>query len=42
MDVRREPVSIEEPQHSRFTAVTFRGGPAATIVNGAFVWRNDE
>jgi dihydroorotase len=37
-DVNR---SASKSRNSPFDGVSFRGGPAATIVNGAFVWRRD-
>ena len=37
-DVNR---SASKSRNSPFDGVVFRGGPAATIVNGAFVWRRD-
>jgi dihydroorotase len=37
-DVNR---SFSKSRNSPFDDVRFRGGPAATIVNGAFVWRRD-
>jgi dihydroorotase len=37
-DVNR---SASKSRNSPFDDVTFRGGPVATIVNGAFVWRRD-
>ena len=33
--------SPSKSRNSPFDGVTFRGGPVATIVNGAFVWRRD-
>jgi dihydroorotase len=33
--------SFSRSRNSPFDGRTFRGGPAATIVNGAFAWRRD-
>jgi dihydroorotase len=38
-DVNR---SCSKSKNSPFHGVCFKGGPMATIVNGAFVWRRDE
>ena len=40
LDVRRESVSSKS-RNSPFDGTEFRGGPVATIVNGAIVWRHD-